>query len=595
VDYAYDRFGRALQDGDLTYAYDDNGNRVEIGYPGDVRALYTYDFADRQATLDVEQPGEPLQAIVTASSYEPSGPLASLTLGNGLVETHTFDSRHHPDRITVAGGSTLLDWQYSTDDEGNVTAITDLLDPANNRVFGYHDVQYFLIQGDGPWGNRGWTYDKIGNRLTETRDGQTDTYVYLPNLAGGNSAQLAEIQLGAGGTRTYAYDAAGNQTQVVDQGDVIDWTYDDASRLSRIERPSAPATTVFLYDGRSFLRSSTGRAPITEGDPLFCDGFESGDLSNWIVEESGRGPAVCLATAETGPVYSSEGVLHSLLKTAVLASGHVLYFDGRPVAILEPNTVLPQLAYLSVDHLGTPLLASDVVAANLWEGGLGPFGEDHNGAQSAGIFLRFLGQWEDATWKDSSSGSKLHYNLHRSYSSRQGRYTKADPIGLRTSFNLYTYTSSNPILFVDPDGLRTIAFTGCDVWFLDDDLRVVKRCRAGSGRKGTQFTDQEAPFRGPIPQGEYFINPREFTGGFLRDLVRGPGWGRWRAPIHPKASTNTRGRSGFFLHGDDRLDFQTAGCIDIGDCDTWARDWAMEEADRRIDVVVNYETGTLCN
>ncbi|MCP4898272.1 MAG: hypothetical protein GY906_14965, partial [bacterium] len=64
VDYAYDRFGRALQDGDLTYDYDDNGNRAEIGYPGDVRALYTYDFADRQATLDVEQPGEPLQAIV---------------------------------------------------------------------------------------------------------------------------------------------------------------------------------------------------------------------------------------------------------------------------------------------------------------------------------------------------------------------------------------------------------------------------------------------------------------------------------------------------------------------------------------------------
>ncbi|MCP4846194.1 MAG: hypothetical protein GY901_14025, partial [Actinomycetia bacterium] len=183
-----------------------------------MRAPYTYDFADRQAALDVEQPGEPLQPIVTASSYEPAGPLASLTLGNGLVETHTFDSRHHPDRITVAGGSTLLDWQYSTDDEGNVTAITDLLDPANNRTFGYHDVQYFLTQGDGPWGTRGWTYDKIGNRLTEIRDGQTDTYVYLPNLAGGNSAQLAEIQLGAGGTKTYAYDAAGNQTQVVDQG-----------------------------------------------------------------------------------------------------------------------------------------------------------------------------------------------------------------------------------------------------------------------------------------------------------------------------------------------------------------------------------------
>ncbi len=466
VDYAYDRFGRTLRDGDLTYAYDDNGNRVEIGYPGDVRALYTYDFADRQATLDVEQPGEPLQAIVTASSYEPSGPLASLTLGNGLVETHTFDSRHHPDRITVAGGSTLLDWQYSTDDEGNVTAITDLLDPANNRVFGYHDVQYFLIQGDGPWGNRGWTYDKIGNRLTETRDGQTDTYVYLPNLAGGNSAQLAEIQLGSGGTRTYAYDAAGNQTQVVDQGDVIDWTYDDASRLTRIERASAPATSVFRYDGRSYLRSSAGRAPITEGDPLFCDGFESGDLSNWMVEENGRGPAVCLATVETEPVYSSGGVLHALLKPSPGSSGsrYLFYFGGRPVVVSTPSTEAPLTHFVSVDHLGAPVLAATAEGSELWGGGFEPFGEDYSSAAEAGVFLRFPGQWEDETWSKSSLGIEALYNGHRWYGPVEGRYSRSDPLDLGSPedfdvsyLNLYQYSTSNPLVFVDPTGLITLS------------------------------------------------------------------------------------------------------------------------------------------
>ncbi len=63
-------------------------------------------------------------------------------------------------------------------------------------------------------GDLAWTYDRIGNRLRETREGVTDTYAYLPNAALGNSAQLDEIQLGAGGTRTFAYDATGNQTQV---------------------------------------------------------------------------------------------------------------------------------------------------------------------------------------------------------------------------------------------------------------------------------------------------------------------------------------------------------------------------------------------
>jgi YD repeat-containing protein len=82
VAYAYDRFGRVIQDGDLTYGYDRNGNRTSIGYPGGVAAGYTFDFADRESTLAVTSPAG-AHPVVTASSYLPSGPLASLTLGNG--------------------------------------------------------------------------------------------------------------------------------------------------------------------------------------------------------------------------------------------------------------------------------------------------------------------------------------------------------------------------------------------------------------------------------------------------------------------------------------------------------------------------------
>ena len=47
VSYTYDRFGRTLQDGDLVYGYDKNGNRKTITYPDNVTATYGYDFADR--------------------------------------------------------------------------------------------------------------------------------------------------------------------------------------------------------------------------------------------------------------------------------------------------------------------------------------------------------------------------------------------------------------------------------------------------------------------------------------------------------------------------------------------------------------------
>jgi RHS repeat-associated protein len=473
VDYEYDRFGRVTRDGELAYAFDDNGNRVEIGYPGDVRAVFTYDYADRPSTLDVEGLGGTLaQSIASNASYLPSGPLDSLDLGNGLTETRAYDARYHPDRITVAGGSTLLDWDYLTDDVGNVQAIADVLDAANDRTYDYQDYQYFLTQGDGPWGDLGWTYDTIGNRLAEVRDGQpADVYDYLENLAGGNLPQLDTIQLGVGGTREYQYDEVGNQTQVASGANVVDFSYDDASRLARIQRASS-ASASLLYDGRSFLHSSAGSQPDTTGDGVFCDGFESGDTSAWPSGISG-----CREARATRPIYSSEGVLHSLDRTAnvgaSLADRYVFYFGSRPVASMELVDGSATFQYLSVDHLGTPVLATDFAGGSVWAGGFEPFGLDWlagtpNGAQGSGVFLRFPGQWFDKTWTDVSLGAEVVYNVHRWYEPSAGRYTRRDPWGINRpegTNHLYSYADAKPTVLIDPEGLSP--FLGFLRWLPD--------------------------------------------------------------------------------------------------------------------------------
>lgn len=48
----------------------------------------------------------------------------------------------------------------------------------------------------------------------QTRGATTDTYSYLPSSGGGNSPVLAQIQLGAGGTRTYQFGPAGHLERV---------------------------------------------------------------------------------------------------------------------------------------------------------------------------------------------------------------------------------------------------------------------------------------------------------------------------------------------------------------------------------------------
>ena len=249
VEYRYDRFGRMTQDGALTYSYDRNGNRVSIGYPGGVEARYGFDFADREETLDAVLPGGSTVPLVTAATYAPSGPLSRVERGNGLVEDRTPSSRYFPERIRILPH---LDWQYSTDAVGNPTAIVDGADPAQNRTFGYQDYQYYLVQGDGPWGQRAWSYDQIGNRRSVTIDGATEEYTYLPNGAGQPGPKLQTVtDPSSGEVKRYFFDPAGNQVAEGSRNEKTAYRYDDASRLATLAHEAAetpPVHTNFVYE-----------------------------------------------------------------------------------------------------------------------------------------------------------------------------------------------------------------------------------------------------------------------------------------------------------------------------------------------------------
>ena len=405
---------------------------------------------------------------------------------------------------------------------GNVTAIVDGIDPTGSRSYAYQNVHYLLTRGDGPWGELSWAYDKIGNRLSETRDGATSIYSYFPNAAGGSSPKLATVTESGGEVTRYFYDAIGDLTAVAGAGSKTRYSYDAARRLSRIAGDTAgepPAFTDLRYDGRSFLdRATLRRFAVAEPSVETAATYSTNGLLYHRVSVEQAGP-----TSPRGTPASAEDVI-------------VVYFAGRPVAQVVLGAGEGEgTTYLATDHLGTPALATNGAGAEVWSGGFEPFGTDWNGAWDAGVFLRFPGQWEDPAWFVVGFDYELHHNAHRWYQTEIGRYTRPDPLSFRGGPNLFTYAGGNPLTAIDSLGLKVelwcrrigargdsqIRRTAGRIGFRHCFVRIRCDCAASTGEQGgpydllLELTEQDdVTGMGVIPEA-----PRAWSGNESASIV----------------------------------------------------------------------------
>ncbi len=453
--YRYDRFGRMAQDGELLFEYDRNGNRTRLTYPSGVVASFAFDAADRESALAVQLPGGTTQAIVTDAAYLAEGPLTRRSLGNGVVESHLFDSRYYPQSITVAGGQLLLDWSYSVDLNGNPTAITDNLDAIYSRSFTYQDVQYFLTRADGPWGELDWTYDAVGNRLREIRDSALTTYSYSPNAAGHAAVALTGT-VGVGGTSTrYSRNTGGGLTHAAGERSHSRYRYDLNQRLAEAiwdRGDEIPIATSFTYDGRGFLKRAE-RLRL-EPEPVVSITSEATYSQGGTLYEVARSRFATAATARDANLSQS---VESLV-----------YFADTPVALIRQLSPLTQpddvtVVYLATDHLGAPVLGTDGAGAVVWRSDREPFGLESTPVVDAGIVPGLPGQWQDPAWTFDPE-NPLVYNLYRWYLPQVGLYSQPDPLGTQGSKRAaeFTYAEQSPLAYVDPLGLKTCFFFSLD-------------------------------------------------------------------------------------------------------------------------------------
>ena len=185
VSYNYDNLERltsvARGSNTFSYSYDADGNITQRTYPDTTAVAYAYDDDGRLQTVATSGVG------TTSYSYDAAADLTTATLpsANGYIETQAYDRAGRLTEVKdTKGASTLADFVQTLDPVGNPLTVARTGSISSTTTYGYDNLDRLTsvcFQATCPNTTDPkitWTYDGVGNRLTETRSSSSTSYSY---------------------------------------------------------------------------------------------------------------------------------------------------------------------------------------------------------------------------------------------------------------------------------------------------------------------------------------------------------------------------------------------------------------------------------
>lgn len=463
----------------VNYEYDTTGRVSRMTYPSGATLDYQRDSAGNVTDVTYTYAGN-ATALLSGGLYYPFGPMKGGSLGNGWTIANLYDPAYRPYQIDSGAYAELIS-EY--DANGNPKQIVVA---QGNRSYAYDALDRVMSELGIYW-NFDWTYDRLGNRLSETFESLTSGYGFTSNYgyeSGSNRLTLINaftISNDANGNRSnllqaYMY-TPDNRLRFAVSGEspnntiVGSYHYDGLGRrvLKGTLMPGN-AGALGLYRGKAFLHGPDGNLlaelgptgePIREyfyldDQPLAAVDYAatSGELflradldkDNLITAQDALAWYYNHYAGVMDPAYEVTG--DGIMDTDDYTVIHNCLSNGD----CEAAAITPRIHYIHNDRLGAPQALTDSTGNIVWKGVYSPFGyvyadENPDGDQKLVEFnLRFPGQYFD---KESG----LHYNYFRTYDPSTGRYLESDPIGLAGGLNTYAYVGGNPLRFSDSKGL----------------------------------------------------------------------------------------------------------------------------------------------
>jgi RHS repeat-associated protein len=444
--YTYDDLGRILavhspDAGTTTYAYDQAGNLTSRRDAKGVRTVYEYDALNRLTAVHYPRPSQDL-LLTYDQGVNGKGRLTSVQDSSGLT-TYQYDEVGRLILETRTMGAISFSTSYTHDLNGDTRSITY---PSGLKVEYERNAAGRIVASKAngapltgaatysPFGPlRSLTYGQSALPLGRTYDQRyllsemsvaevlTSRYGRYPNGEVKRIQGLREPVVGSASSRygylgnrlvviagsqqaAYTYDRNGN----VVSNATLSFDYDEENRIIRVYKDGAVIAR-YAYDGQGRrVKKVVGNKSL----------YYHYDLYGNLIEESGPGGA---------------------------ALRDYIYQEGERIAMQSYDSN-PGTYFFLNDHLGAPRKLIDPSGLTVWEGAYLPFGEVQIPIRKIGNPFRFPGQYFDAE-------TGLHYNYHRYYDPKTGRYLTPDPIGLWGGVNLFAYTINNPVNLIDPLGL----------------------------------------------------------------------------------------------------------------------------------------------
>jgi RHS repeat-associated protein len=406
--YAYDGLNRisTVTRGTnvFSYLYDPAGNVTRRTFPPNAQTNFTY-FED--GLLKTVTQG----TASTTYAYDEAGHQTTATLasGNGHVETRTWDRDGRVTGVThKKGATTLASFAYTLDEVGNPTLMTT---NAGTTKYTYDPQRDFLTevcyQASCPGGSDPfirYTYNDVGNRLTEVRPTGTTTYTY-------NADDRLTSTSGPSGNVTYGYNANGDMNAKGSRT----YGWDLEGRM--VSTTSAGATQTFDYDG-------LGRRL------KWTRGAGSAQIAKYLWDENHPYPLL--------------GVERDGADTFLRR-----YAYGNSLQWMRAG---PDDLYFHQDRIGSVTNVTSATGAKQWTYVYEPFGNERTTTKnsSTAVFnpMRFSSEYID--------NAPNHYNLRaRYYDPADGRFFSLDPYPASSYLpytSPYAYVNNQPTVFTDPTG-----------------------------------------------------------------------------------------------------------------------------------------------